>query len=150
MCFIQKISKVLQNSMDKMSRFFEQGHIAIIQRFLNPELTLPSEGDAVFDLQQGSEHLMQSKGRGSSFEAISTFKVPACRYVKVCTPVLLCLLCTNYIDQSDVDLRHALANMVAAVIASPKASNHLWYHMFSPGELQDTYMTGFMVTLMPH
>lgn len=36
--------------------------------------------------------------------------------------------------------------MVAAVIASPKASNHLWYHMFSPGELQDTYMTGFMVT----
>lgn len=63
LCFVQKISKVLQNSMDKMSRFFEQGHIAIIQRFLNPDLALPSEGDAVFDLQQGSEHLMQSNGK---------------------------------------------------------------------------------------
>ena len=48
-------------------------------------------------------------------------------------------------DQSDVDLRHALANMIAVVIASPKASNHLWYHMFAPGDLVDTYMTGFMV-----
>ena len=56
--------------MDTMSRFFEAGHIAIIQRFLNPDLTLPNpeqnplrEGIAVFDLQQGSEHLVQSKGK---------------------------------------------------------------------------------------
>ena len=48
-------------------------------------------------------------------------------------------------DQSDADLRHALANMIAVVIASPKASNHLWYHLFAPGDLVDTYMTGFMV-----
>ena len=51
-------------------------------------------------------------------------------------------------DQSDSDLRHALANMVAVVIGSPKASNHLWYHIFAPGDLADTYMTGFMVTFV--
>ena len=38
--------------------------------------------------------------------------------------------------------------MVAIVIALPKASNHLWYHMFAPGDLLDTYMTGFMVSIM--
>ena len=54
----------------------------------------------------------------------------------------------NYIinlDSSDVDLRHALANMIAVVFGLPSRSTHLWYHMFSPGDLENSYLTGFMV-----
>ena len=49
------------------------------------------------------------------------------------------------LDQSDVDLRHALANLIAFIVGSPHRSNHLWYHLFAPEELENTYMTGFMV-----
>ena len=48
-------------------------------------------------------------------------------------------------DQSDIDLRHALANLVGVVLGCPSRSTHLWYHVFSPEELQGTYLTGFMV-----
>ena len=51
------------------------------------------------------------------------------------------------LDPSDTDLRHALANMIAVVFALPSRSNHIWYHMFCPGELNDTFMTGFMVNV---
>ena len=52
----------------------------------------------------------------------------------------------SFLDPSDTDLRHALANMIAVVFALPSHCNHIWYHMFSPGELENTHMTGFMVT----
>ena len=48
-------------------------------------------------------------------------------------------------DPSDTDLRHALANMIAIVFALPSHSNHIWYHMFCPAQLEASYMTGFMV-----
>ncbi len=48
-------------------------------------------------------------------------------------------------DQSDVDLRHSLANLVAVVLGSPSRSNHLWFHLFAADRLEGTYMTGFMV-----
>ena len=51
-------------------------------------------------------------------------------------------------DQSDVDLRHSMANMLAVVMGSPPRSNHLWYHLFAADKLQRTYMTGFMVSSM--
>jgi len=38
----------------------------------------------------------------------------------------------SHADPSDTDLRHALANLIAAVFALPEGSNHMWYHMFSP------------------
>ena len=50
------------------------------------------------------------------------------------------------IDQSDIDLRHALANLVGVVLGSPTSSNHLWYHLFAADKLENTYMTGFMVS----
>lgn len=49
------------------------------------------------------------------------------------------------LDPSDVDLRHALANMIAVVFGLPSRSTHLWYHMFNPGDLENSYLTGFMV-----
>ena len=52
------------------------------------------------------------------------------------------------IDQSDVQLRHAMANMVAIVVASPPRSNHLWYHMFAADGLPFSYMTGFLVSVI--
>ena len=50
-------------------------------------------------------------------------------------------------DQSDIGLRHAMANMVAAILACPPRSNHLWYHLFAANELNNTHVTGFMVRL---
>ena len=49
------------------------------------------------------------------------------------------------LDESDIDLRHSLANLVAVILGCPTHSNHLWYHIFNPEELHGTYMTGFMV-----
>ena len=49
------------------------------------------------------------------------------------------------LDPSDTDLCHSLANMIAVVFALPSHSNHIWYHMFNPGELEKTHLTGFMV-----
>ena len=48
-------------------------------------------------------------------------------------------------DQSDIGLRHAMANMVAAILACPPRSSHLWYHLFAANELNSTHVTGFMV-----
>jgi len=53
------------------------------------------------------------------------------------------------LDPSDTDLRHAVANMIAAVFALPEGSNHMWYHMFSPKDLEDTHISGFMVNKVP-
>ena len=49
------------------------------------------------------------------------------------------------LDSSDVDLRHALANMIAVVFGLPSYSTHLWYHMFNPKDLENSFLTGFMV-----
>ena len=56
-----------------------------------------------------------------------------------------CNQITTATDQSEVDLRHSIANMVAMVIKCPPYSNHLWFHMFDPDKLVNTYMTGFLV-----
>ena len=50
-----------------------------------------------------------------------------------------------FADQSDIDLRHSLANLVAVIVGSPPKSNHLWYHLFAPHMLEKSYMPGFMV-----
>ena len=55
-------------------------------------------------------------------------------------------MCSFYPLYADLDFRRALANLVAAIVGSPPRSNHLWYHLFAPGELERTYMTGFMVS----
>ena len=52
------------------------------------------------------------------------------------------------LDQSDQDLSHCLANLVGVVLGCPPRSNHLWYHLFSPDELKDTYMPGFMFNII--
>lgn len=52
------------------------------------------------------------------------------------------------ITLDDTELRHALANMVAVVFGIPDKSTHLRYHMFSPKDLENSYMTGFMVCLL--
>jgi hypothetical protein len=51
------------------------------------------------------------------------------------------------LDQSDLDLRYSLANMVAVIVGSPPRSNHLWYHLFAPQELKHTFMIGFLVSI---
>ena len=50
-------------------------------------------------------------------------------------------------EYSDTDLCHSLANLVAVVMGCPSRSNHLWFHIFAPEELVNTYMTGFMVSI---
>lgn len=48
-------------------------------------------------------------------------------------------------DPSEIDLRHGLANIIAVVFGLPSHSTHLWYHMFAPGDLESSYLTGCMV-----
>ena len=42
-------------------------------------------------------------------------------------------------------MRNALASLVAVTMACPEDSNHLWYHLYSPDQLEDTQITGFLV-----
>ena len=48
-------------------------------------------------------------------------------------------------DTSELDLRYSLANLVAVVLGKPQHSSHLWYHLFAPQNLENSYITGFMV-----
>ena len=50
----------------------------------------------------------------------------------------------SFIDDSDEDMRYALANMVAVVLGCIPQSNHLWYHLFDQQSLHKKYLTGFM------
>jgi len=63
------------------------------------------------------------------------------------TCIYMVYSCIKFTDPSDTDLRHVLPNMIAVVFALPSRSNHIWYHMFCPGDLEDSYITGFMVML---
>lgn len=58
---------------------------------------------------------------------------------------LICSLCTT--DSSNADLRVALVHMIAIVLGCKPQSSHLWYNMFTPDELVDTFLPGFMVRL---
>ncbi len=53
--------------------------------------------------------------------------------------------CISLLDDSDVDLRLALVNMVAIAIGCSK-STHLWFSIFHIEELINTYISGFMVS----
>ena len=61
--FIQKKSELLCNAIggEKLSWFFEEGHIAIIQRFLNPELMLTNP-ELPNPLREDEEVLMLQPG----------------------------------------------------------------------------------------
>jgi len=49
------------------------------------------------------------------------------------------------LDHDVADLRAALVKLIAIVLGSSPEASHLWFHMFKPEELQNTYLTGFMV-----
>ncbi len=48
-------------------------------------------------------------------------------------------------DPVSVNIRRAMANVIAVVLATPHQSTHLWYHMFKPEELCGTHMTAFLM-----
>ena len=60
--------------------------------------------------------------------------------------VLFYLLSINA-DPSDIQLRHAVANLIAVTFSLPPRSTHLWYFLFDQSELEDTYLPGFRVSL---
>lgn len=49
--------------------------------------------------------------------------------------------------QSDADLRATLVYMIAVTLGCQPQSTHLWYSMFTPDELMNTFLAGFMVIL---
>lgn len=52
----------------------------------------------------------------------------------------------NYFaDETEMEMRNCVVNIVAVILGSPKGSNHLWYHVMEPGHLDGTFLTGFMV-----
>ena len=50
-------------------------------------------------------------------------------------------------DISDCNLRTALVHLIAVAIGCGK-STHLWYSIFQPNELINTYISGFMVSMV--
>ena len=59
---------------------------------------------------------------------------------------LHCILSFSFSsDQSDVDLCHSLANLIAVILGCQPQSNHLWYNLLAADQLTGTYMPGFMV-----
>ena len=61
-----------------------------------------------------------------------------------------CMHLHMLLDQFSQDLVHSLAGLVAVIVGKPSQSNHLWYHLFAPGQLEDSYITGFMVFFPIH
>ena len=59
--------------------------------------------------------------------------------------ILLLIELFCYSDNDEL-ICNALASLVAATLACPDHSNHLWYHLYSPDELLDTHITGFLVS----
>jgi hypothetical protein len=55
---------------------------------------------------------------------------------------------TKDISSDDISLRHAIANMIAVVVATPPTTTHLWYLMFNGDQLVNTHLPGFMVILI--
>ena len=52
-----------------------------------------------------------------------------------------------FVDDQSRQICNALASVVAAILACPDQSTHLWYHLFSPDKLLGTQVTGFLVRL---
>jgi hypothetical protein len=52
---------------------------------------------------------------------------------------------TKDISSDDISLRHAIANMIAVVVATPPTTTHLWYLMFNGDQLVNTHLPGFML-----
>ena len=50
-------------------------------------------------------------------------------------------------DISDCNLRTSLVHLIAVAIGCGK-STHLWYSIFQPNELINTYISGFMVSMV--
>ena len=50
-----------------------------------------------------------------------------------------------YVARSDVDLRVTLVHMIAITLGCQPQSTHIWYNMFMPEDLMNTFLTGFMV-----
>lgn len=68
------------------------------------------------------------------------------------TMIFLCHVILKYkfhvIVSSTSDLRAALVYMVAIILGCRPQSTHLWYDVFAPDELVNTFLPGFMVRLI--
>ena len=133
----------------------EEGYIQLIQCFLNPQLmlccpesitTTKKKIDPIHQLFVLSEHQRIGEDIGLQ-DALDYYfiVIKSSTIWLICSPPSIPHFFPLLLDQSDIDLRHSLANLVGVVLGCPTHSNHIWYHLFNPGELHETYMTGFMV-----
>ena len=143
----ERLCIVMEN--DLSSFLEEKGYIRLIQCFLNPQLILHhpelletgEEIDSLYRLFMPNKHQQIALG-----ENISNYH-SCCRLLHwYCQEVVIPFLLpfSHSLDQSDIDLCHSLANLVAIVLGCPFHTN-LWYHLFDQAELHGTYMAGFMV-----
>ena len=51
----------------------------------------------------------------------------------------------NSLDERLCFLRHSIANVIAVALGLPPKSNHIYYHLFAPDKLQNTFVTGYLV-----
>lgn len=51
----------------------------------------------------------------------------------------------SYTDETKVEMRVCIVNIVAVILGSNDQSNHLWCQLIEPELLDGTFLTGFMV-----
>ena len=165
----QVTSEVLCNAIsDSLAPYFgEEGCIQLIQCFLNPKLMVchvefsnplqkntPESGDGHHTLERRgktTDLLYQLFVPGETQQIGLWFSLHLSTHyldlhIRKCMVILFLGSDSSLtLDQSEIDLRYSLANLVGVVLGCPSNSNHLWYNLFHPELLFETYMPGFMV-----
>ena len=140
---IQKISKELIQFFDEVKEDLglSEEHLNILNCFLNPTMMIKTV-EAPNPLNSNAESL-----ENITREEKQKSKKASSNEVK-CDPIWEFFNPDNpNFDPSEIDLRNALANVIAVVFGLPNRSTHLWYHMLTPGDLESSYLTGCMVCL---
>ena len=76
------------------------------------------------------------------------FSIHAVQPTKVYIYIIILIairMWTGFTDQTHMEMRGCIVNIIAIVFGSPSRSNHLWYHLMEPKTLEGTFLTGFMV-----
>ena len=146
--YVDTTTFIIQKTSTELIQFFEEvkedlglseKHLNILNCFLNPTKMI-KRVEAPNPQSPNAEALENINGEEKKkSKKVSSNKVesdPIWEFFNPGNP--------NF-DPTEMDLRHALANIVAVVFALPSRSTHLWYHMLNPSDLENSYLTGCMV-----
>ena len=139
------ISQLLCDEIGKeeFSQYFDEGETRLIQCFLNHDLMVdnPETECELIDYNEMNVLEHSDKQKRDPIREMFIFKKQG--KLDIMPQHFKVHFTLFYID--DTLLRHTLANLIAVIMACPRRSNPLWYHLYAPIELFDTYIPGFRV-----